>query len=64
MSHDFNFAKFCRQSHDKELPSQDEIIGLASVAVPPNDPLEQYLLDPILKINIDLLSACLLFLVK
>ena len=40
MSHDFNFAKFCRQPHDKELPSKDEIIGLASIAVPPNDPLE------------------------
>ena len=45
MSHDFNFAKFRRQPHDKELPSKDEIIGLASIAVPPNDPLKQYLLD-------------------
>src|SRR6187399_3118156 len=45
MSHDFNFAKFRRQPHDKELPSKDEIIGLASIVVPPNDPLEQYLLD-------------------
>ena len=27
------------------MPSKDEIIGLASIAVPPNDPLEQYLLD-------------------
>ena len=45
MSHEFNFAKFRRQPHDKELPSKDEIIGLASIAVPPNDPLEQYLLD-------------------
>ena len=45
MSHDFNFAKFHRQSHDKELPSKDEIIGLASIVVPPTDPLEQYLLD-------------------
>ena len=44
MSHDF-FAKFYRQPHDKELPSKDEIIGLASIVVPPNDPLEQYLLD-------------------
>ena len=40
-----NFAKFHRQPHDKELPSKDEIIGLASIAAPPNDPLEQYLLD-------------------
>ena len=39
------FAKFHRQPHDKELPSKDKIIGLASIAVPPNDSLEQYLLD-------------------
>ena len=45
MYHDFNFSKFSRQPHDKELPSKDEIIGLASIATPPNDPLEQYLLD-------------------
>ena len=45
MSHEFNFAKFRRQPHDKELPSKDEIIGLASIAAPPDDPLEQYLLD-------------------
>ena len=45
MSHEFNFAKFRRQPHDRESPSKDEIIGLASIAVPPTDPLEQYLLD-------------------
>ena len=45
VSHEFNFSKFRRQPHDKELPSKDEIIGLASIAVPPTDPLEQYLLD-------------------
>ena len=45
MSHELNFAKFRRQPHDKELPSKDEIIGLASIAVPPTDPLEKYLLD-------------------
>ena len=45
MTHEFNFAKFHRQPRDKELPSKDEIIGLASIAVPPTDPLEQYLLD-------------------
>ena len=39
---EFNFAKFRRQPHDKELPSKDEIIGLASIAMPPTDPLEQY----------------------
>ena len=60
MSHDFNSAKFHRQPRDEELPSKDEIIGLASVVVPPTDPLEQYLLDhevffkqgPILKHNL------------
>ena len=45
MSHEFNFAKFRRQPHYKELPSKDEIIGLASIVVPPSDRLEQYLLD-------------------
>ena len=45
VSHEFNFSKFRRQPHDKELPSKDEIIGLASISVPPTDPLEQYLLD-------------------
>ena len=45
MSHEFNFSKFRRQPHDKELPSKDEIIGLASIAMPPTDPLEQYFLD-------------------
>ena len=45
MTHEYNFAKFSRQPHNKELSSKDEIIGLASVVVPPTDPLEQYLLD-------------------
>ena len=45
MSHDFNFSKICRQPHDKQLPSKDEIIGLASIVVPASDPLEHYLLD-------------------
>ena len=44
-SHDFNFAEFRRQPLEKAPPSKDEIIGLASIAVPPNDPLEQYLQD-------------------
>ena len=39
------FAKFRRQPRDEELPSKDEIISLASIAVPTSDPLEQYLLD-------------------
>ena len=33
------------EHHRKELSSKDEIIGLASIVVPPTDPLEQYLLD-------------------
>ena len=45
MSHELNCAKFRRQPHDKELPSKDELIGLAYIVVPPTDPLEQYLLD-------------------
>ena len=44
-SHEFIFSKFSRNHHEKELPSKDELIGLASIAVPPTDPLEQYLLD-------------------
>ena len=39
------FFKFNRQPHKKELPSNDEIIGLDCIVVPPTDPLEQYLLD-------------------
>ena len=45
MSHEFNFAKFSRQHRENESSSKDEIIGLASIAIPPTDPLEQYLLD-------------------
>ena len=45
MSHEFNFSKFRRQHREEELPSKDEIIGLASISIPPSDPLEQYLLD-------------------
>ncbi|KAI4987230.1 hypothetical protein ZWY2020_020030 [Hordeum vulgare] len=45
VSHQFNFSKFGRQPHEKELSSKDEIIALASIVVPPTDPLEQYLLE-------------------
>ncbi|KAI5002751.1 hypothetical protein ZWY2020_027401 [Hordeum vulgare] len=45
VSHEFNFSKFGRQPHEKELPSKDETIALASIVVPPTDPLEQYLLE-------------------
>ena len=44
-SHEFNFSKFSRNHHEKELPSKDELIGLTSIAVPPTNPLEQYFLD-------------------
>ena len=45
VSHEFNFSKFGRQPHEKESSGRDEIIALASIAVPPTDPLEQYLLE-------------------
>ena len=45
MVHEFNFSKFSKQHLEEESPSKDEIIGLASIDVPPSDPLEQYLLD-------------------
>jgi len=45
MVHEFNFSKFSKQHHEEESPSKDEIIGLASIVVPPSDPLEQYLVD-------------------
>ena len=45
MTHEFIFSKFSRQHREEELPSKDEIIVLASIDVPPSDPLEQYLLD-------------------
>ena len=44
-SHEFNFSKFSQKLHEKEPSSKDEIIGLASIVVPPSDPLEHYLLD-------------------
>ena len=40
MTNEFNFSKFSRQQREEELPSKDEIIGLASIVVPPNDHLE------------------------
>ena len=44
-SHEFNFSKSSKQHHAKDLPNEDAIVGLASIAVPPTDPLEKYLLD-------------------
>ena len=40
MIHELNFSKFSKQHREEEFPSKDEIIGLASIAIPPNDPLE------------------------
>ena len=34
------FSKFSKQPHKNDFPSKDEIIGLASIDVPPTDPLE------------------------
>ena len=45
VSHEFNFSKFRRQPHNKELPSKDEIIGFSFIIVHHADPLEQHLLD-------------------
>ena len=41
----FIFPSLVENFMKKELPRKDEIIGLAFIAVPPADPLEQYLLD-------------------
>ena len=43
-SYEFNFSKFSRKLL-KKFPSKDELTGLASIVVPPTDPLEQYLLE-------------------
>ena len=45
VSREINFSKFGRQPHERESSGRDEIIALASIAVPPTDPLEQYLLE-------------------
>ena len=45
-SHEFNFSKFSRNLHEKEFPSKDELIGLASIAVPPTDPFRTIFARP------------------
>ena len=41
--YEFNFSKIARQRHDKELPNEDLAIErIASIAIPPNDPLQQF----------------------
>ena len=44
--YEFNFSKFARCCHEKEKPSEDfNIVRIASIALPPHDPLQYYLLD-------------------
>ena len=58
MTHEFNFSKFSRQHREEELPSKDEIIGFASIAVPMNERREIdevfFKQEPILKHNLPL----------
>ena len=42
--YEFNFSKFTRHRYEKELPNEDLIIEIiASIALPPNDPLQQFM---------------------
>ena len=42
--YEFNFSKFARNHYEKELPNEDLIIEIiASISVPPNDPLQQFM---------------------
>src|SRR4051812_11154357 len=44
--YEFNFSKFSKQPRGTNLPSNDKIIeDIASIAIPPNDPLQQYMED-------------------
>src|SRR4051812_15770059 len=44
--YEFNFSKFSKQHHGTNLPSGDKIIeDIASIVIPPNDPLQQYMED-------------------
>ena len=45
-SYEFNFSKFAKQHHEKELPNEDcKIEKLAAIVVAPNDPLQQFMED-------------------
>src|ERR1041384_8523491 len=45
-TYEFNFSKFSKQPCGTNLPSDDKIIeDIASIAIPPNDPLQQYMED-------------------
>src|SRR3954463_5177237 len=44
--YEFKFSKFSKQPRGTNLPSDDKIIeNIASIAIPPNDPLQQYMED-------------------
>ena len=44
--YEFNFSKISKQPRGTESPSDDKIIeSIASIAIPPNDPLQQYMED-------------------
>src|SRR3954447_617020 len=44
--YEFKFSKFSKQPRGTNLPSNDKIIeDIASIAIPPNDPLQQYMED-------------------
>ncbi|MCL8568198.1 hypothetical protein NAB22_18635, partial [Proteus mirabilis] len=42
--YEFIFSKFSKQTRGTDLPSNDKIIEeIASIAIPPNDPLQQFM---------------------
>src|SRR4051812_14821618 len=44
--YEFNFSKFSKQPHGTDLSSNDKIIEeIASIPIPPNDPLQQFMED-------------------
>src|SRR3954465_10499924 len=44
--YEFNFSKFSKQPRGTDLLSDDKIIeNIASIAIPPDDPLQQYMED-------------------
>ena len=44
--YEFTFSKLSNQSRGSDLPSNDKIIEeIASIAIPPNDPLQQFMED-------------------
>src|SRR3954463_9704127 len=44
--YEFNFSKFSKQPRGTDLSSNDKIIEeIASISIPPNDPLQQFMED-------------------